>query len=98
MPIRIRQDDADLTRSGSTTRKNTGLGFRGVGDKVHMSTLSDRRITCLSEEARGSSQGHRYLRQVQTENKKLLFVSYCTKNCAVPGTVPTYGDRCIYST
>ncbi len=102
IPIRIRQNDADSTRSGSTTRENTGLGFRGVGDKVHMSTgtLSDRRMTCLTEEARGSSQGHPCLRQVQTENKKLLFVSYCTKNFAVPGTVPvpTYRDGRIYST
>jgi hypothetical protein len=43
-------------------------------------------MTCLSEEARGSSQGHRYLRQVQTENKKLLFVSCCTKNYSILGT------------
>jgi hypothetical protein len=37
--------------------------------------ISGRKMTCLTEAAWGSSQGHPYLRQVQTENKKLLFVS-----------------------
>jgi hypothetical protein len=61
-------------------------------------TISGRRMTCLSEAARGSSQGHPYLRQVQTEKKAAFCVVLHQELYLVPGTVPTYGDGCIFCT
>ncbi len=104
IPIRVRQDDADPTRCESTTWKNTCLpvSFRGVGDKVLRNTITAEEwpvwVRRLGEAHRVTHIFVRY--KLKSENKKLLFVPCCTKNCAVPGTVPvpTYRDGRIYST